>query len=85
MNDQKLEAACWRIWYRLNRRGECTQENLMANCGLHSDLIKAALQTLIDIGQIEYSVRSDGTWYELADEKARIMQVFPTMEVPENA
>jgi len=78
MNDRTIEAACWRIWYRLNERGEATPENLMANCGLDSATFEEAIQTLRDIGQVEPTT-ADIESYELVDDTPRMMQVFSTI------
>jgi len=79
MRDTDVEAASWRIWYRLKERGACTKENLMANCGIHSDLLGEALDGLTAMGQVEQT-EIDPPTFELYDENARMMQVFPTLE-----
>jgi len=78
MNDRTIEAACWRIWYRLKERGEATPENLMANCGIEKEVFEEAIQTLKSMGQIERTT-SEIKSYELHDENARMMQVFSTI------
>ena len=79
MNNARQEAASWRVWYRLKESGPCTKENLMANCGSHTELMNQTLDGLTAMGQIEQTAIEPPT-FELHDEKARMMQVFPTLE-----
>jgi len=83
MMETDIEAACWRIWYRLKERGECSYMDLIANTGIKEGLFYDAIEALESFGQVEVGER-DGAGnpatYRLCDEKARMMQVFPTLE-----
>lgn len=76
LNDHRLiETACWRIWHRLDVRGELTEKDLMANCGVGSEIFEEAITALVDIGTVEET--EDGLYR--AVENPRMMQVFPTL------
>lgn len=76
-----VELACWRIWYRLDQRGDCSAHNLMANCGIHEDLLKEAGEALTDMGMVQKTIHPESgeTIYTLREPKPRMMQVFPTL------
>jgi len=78
MTDRTVEAACWRIWYRLKERGEATPQNLMANCGIEREAFDEAIDVLRSMGQVEQTTAEIES-YELHDETARMMQVFSTI------
>jgi len=76
------ECACWRIWYRLKVRGPLWEENLMANCGIHSDLFDKAIDGMMSMGMIEEAEHDDckdRSKYKLIADEPRMMQVFPTL------
>lgn len=77
-----VEAASWRIWYRLKERGECTEMNLMANCGIEKEVFDRAIDELLTMGQVEevdHNDKADVYTYALADNDARVVQVYPTI------
>lgn len=76
--EHTIEAACWRIWYRLKERGCCSMENLMANCGVDSETFEEAFQAMKDMGMVQRA-RTEEVLYELRVEEPRMMQVFPTI------
>lgn len=77
----EIELACWRIWYRLKHRGDCTAHNLMANCGIGESLFKEATNSMREIGMVEKAVSEDDrSVYTLREPQARMMQVFPTLD-----
>jgi len=78
MNDRTIEAACWRIWYRLKERGEATPRNLMANCGVEKEVFEEAIEALQKMGQVDRTTAEIES-YELHDENARMMQIFSTI------
>lgn len=81
-NDRVIETACWRIWYRLEQRGECTGQNLMANAGVGTDVFDEAMDAMMNFGnvkEVDHNDRTDESTYALADDKARMMQIFPTI------
>lgn len=78
MTDRAIEAACWRIWYKLRERGEATRKDLQASCGIADDVFDEAIQDLRRMGQVD-STTANIESYELQDDTPRMMQVFPTI------
>jgi len=81
MNDRVIEAAAWRIWYRLKERGEATDTSLMANCGIEREVFDMAIDSLMEfqIEEVSHNDSTDESTYGLIDENARMMQVYPTI------
>jgi len=77
MNDTLVEAAAWRICYRLDEKGEQGIKQLRANLNIDPSVLSDAMRTLERTQIIEHS---DGTWKLGENSYGEIMKIAPRVQ-----
>jgi len=77
MNDTLVEAAAWRICYRLDKEGEQGIKQLRNDLDIDTNILSDAMRTLERTQIIEHS---DGTWKLGENSYGEIMKIAPRVQ-----